>query len=68
MMHNLNVQYITDTAGKKMVILDAKTFDAIIENLEELEDIRLYDEAKNGEQEFLDAETAFAEIEQDRDV
>ena len=40
-------QYITDTAGKKLVVLPLKEFDAIMEELEELEDIALYDEAKN---------------------
>ena len=45
-MEILHPQYITDTAGKKLVILSAKEFDAIIEELEDLEDIRLYDEAK----------------------
>ncbi len=38
----------------------------MIEELEELEDIRLYDEAKQGEQEFVDAELAFKEIEENR--
>lgn len=40
-------QYITDNAGKKIsVVLPLKDFNAIMEELEELEDIRLYDEAK----------------------
>lgn len=39
-------QYITDTAGKKLVIISAKEFESIMEELEELEDIRAYDEAK----------------------
>jgi PHD/YefM family antitoxin component YafN of YafNO toxin-antitoxin module len=42
-------QYITDTAGKKMVILPAKEFDTLMEELEELEDIKLYDEAKKND-------------------
>lgn len=45
-MLTLHPQYITDTAGKKMVVLPAKEFDTIIEELEELEDIKLYDKAK----------------------
>lgn len=40
-------QYITDTAGKKLVVLPLNEFDSIMEELEELEDIRLYDEAKS---------------------
>jgi len=46
-MITLHPQFITDTAGKKMmVVLSLKEFDTLIEELEELEDIRLYDEAK----------------------
>jgi hypothetical protein len=32
-----------------MVILPAKEFDCLLEELEELEDIKLYDESKNEE-------------------
>ena len=40
-------QYIKDANGKKsLVILPVKEFDTIIEELEELEDIKLYDQAK----------------------
>jgi PHD/YefM family antitoxin component YafN of YafNO toxin-antitoxin module len=42
----LNPQYIKDTAGKNLVILPQKEFDTLMEELEELEDIKLYDEAK----------------------
>jgi len=46
-MLTLKPQYITDNAGKKIsVILPMKDFKAIMEELEELEDIKLYDEAK----------------------
>lgn len=40
-------QYIKDANGQKLlVILPVKEFDTIIEELEELEDIKLYDQAK----------------------
>ena len=46
-------QYIKDASGNKsLVILPAEEFDNIMEELEDLEDVRLYDEAKkedNGE-------------------
>jgi PHD/YefM family antitoxin component YafN of YafNO toxin-antitoxin module len=46
-------QYINDAKGQKsLVILPVKEFDSIIEELEDLEDIKLYDQAKkedNGE-------------------
>jgi PHD/YefM family antitoxin component YafN of YafNO toxin-antitoxin module len=45
-MITLNPQYIKDTAGKNLVILPQKEFDTLMEELEELEDIKLYDEAK----------------------
>jgi PHD/YefM family antitoxin component YafN of YafNO toxin-antitoxin module len=40
-------QYINDSNGKKsMVILTLKEFETIMEELEDLEDVRLYDQAK----------------------
>lgn len=46
-MLTLTPQYITDNTGKKIsVVLPMKDFKAIMEELEELEDIKLYDEAK----------------------
>lgn len=59
-------QYIKDTAGKKMVVLSAKQFDALMEELEELEDIKRYDAAKKRKQVFTDADTAFKQIEAKR--
>jgi len=47
-MLTVHPQFIKDTKGKKsLVVLPAKEFDSIMEELEELDDIRLYDEAKN---------------------
>jgi len=47
------VQYISDKEGKKLaVILPIEKYTKILADLEELEDLRLYDEAKaedNGE-------------------
>ncbi|MDR2148496.1 MAG: type II toxin-antitoxin system Phd/YefM family antitoxin [Tannerella sp.] len=41
-------QYITDVKGKKkFVILPVKEYQRILEELEDREDVRLYDEAKN---------------------
>ena len=46
-MISLHPQYITDNAGRKIaVVLPVKEYKTIIEALDELEDIRLYDEAK----------------------
>ncbi|OIN58493.1 hypothetical protein [Arsenicibacter rosenii] len=46
-MLTLHPQYIKDASGKRsMVVLPAAEFESIIQELEELEDIRLYDKAK----------------------
>ena len=40
-------QYITDEAGKKLaVILPIEKYEQLLEELEELEDIKMYDEIK----------------------
>lgn len=47
-MLTVKPQYITDNTGKKIsVVLPIKDFQAIMEELEELDDVKLYDEAKN---------------------
>ena len=49
-MLTVHPQYIKDTNGNKsLVILPAKEFDTLMEELEELEDIKLYDEAKKSD-------------------
>ena len=67
-MLKVHPQYIKDLNGKKsMVILPIKEFDSIMEELEELEDIRLYDEAKkNDTGERIPMEEAFKLIEAKR--
>lgn len=65
-MITISPQYIKDTAGKKLVILPAKQFDSMMEELEELEDIKRYDSAKKRKQVFTDADTAFKQIEAKR--
>lgn len=45
-MTALHPQFITDTAGKKLVVISLKEYNMLMENLEELEDIKLYDKAK----------------------
>lgn len=43
----MKTQYITDTIGKKTgVILPIRDYEKIMEKLEELEDIKAYDQAK----------------------
>lgn len=46
-MITINPQFIKDANGKNsMVVLSINEFDIIMEELEELEDVKLYDEAK----------------------
>jgi PHD/YefM family antitoxin component YafN of YafNO toxin-antitoxin module len=46
-MSNTSPQYITDEKGKRVfVILSVEEYERLLEELEELEDIRLYEEVK----------------------
>ncbi|MFZ1787883.1 MAG: hypothetical protein WAT92_06220 [Saprospiraceae bacterium] len=66
-MLTLNPHYITDNTGKKIsVVLPIKDFKAIMEELEELEDIKLYDEAKKSDEASIPIEDAFKMIEAER--
>jgi PHD/YefM family antitoxin component YafN of YafNO toxin-antitoxin module len=63
----MRTQFVTDDHGKKLaVILPIKEYNKMVDDLEELEDIKLYDAAKKGKQEFIDAQDAFREIEEKR--
>ena len=60
-------RFITDDNGKKLaVILPMKEHAKMVEHLEELEDIKLFDKAKKGKQHFKDAKDVFMEIEEKR--
>lgn len=67
-MLTVHPQYIKDSNGNKlMVILPAKEFDALMAELEDLEDIKLYDEAKrNDTGERIPMDEAFKIIEAKR--
>lgn len=66
-MSDIHPQYIKDTAGENLVILSQSEFDILMEELEELEDIRLYDEAKKTDTgERISANDAFEMIEAKR--
>jgi PHD/YefM family antitoxin component YafN of YafNO toxin-antitoxin module len=45
-MITIHPQYLTDSAGKKLVVLSDSEFKSIMEELEDIDDIRLYDAAK----------------------
>ncbi len=63
----MKTQFVTDDHGNKLaVILPIKEYNKMLGELEELEDIKLYDAAKKGKQEYMDADRAFKEIEEAR--
>jgi len=63
----VNPQYITDSTGKKIsVVLPLKDFNAIMEELEELEDIKLYDKGKKSNEASFPIDEAFKMIEAKR--
>lgn len=66
-MLTVHPQYITDNTGKKIsVVLPIKEFKALMEELEELEDIKLYDEAKKSNEPSIPINDAFKMIEAKR--
>jgi PHD/YefM family antitoxin component YafN of YafNO toxin-antitoxin module len=42
----IHPQYIKDSVGENLVVLSQIEFDTLMEELEDLEDVKLYDEAK----------------------
>ena len=66
----LHPQFVTDSNGKAVsVLLPMKEFQSILEELEELEDIKLYDKAKkNDEGVRIPMDEAFRKIEAKRNL
>ena len=63
----MRTQFVTDNEGKKVaVILPYKEYQKMIDELEELEDIRLYDEAKKDKSERIPIDKAFKQLEAKR--
>lgn len=59
-MLTINPKYITDQVGNKIsVVLSVKEFEAMVEMLDDLEDIRLYDEAIKSEDPSIPIDEAF---------
>ena len=65
-MLTIHPQYITDTAGKKLVILPMKEFKNMMEELEDLDDVKLYDRAKADNEPSVPIDKAFKIIEAKR--
>jgi PHD/YefM family antitoxin component YafN of YafNO toxin-antitoxin module len=68
-MPTIQPQFITDNKGKKIsVILPLKDFNAIMQELEELEDIKAYDKAKKSKEDSVPIDLAFKMIESKRNA
>jgi hypothetical protein len=66
-MISLHPQYITDNTGKKLsAILPMDEFKTILNELEDLEDIRLYDESKKDNEPAVSKSEAMQMIEAER--
>jgi len=66
-MLTVHPNYITDNTGKKIsVVLPVKEFTIIMEELEELEDIRNYDHSKTINEVSIPIDEAFKMIEAKR--
>ena len=64
-MVSIHPQYLVDeNQQRKAVVLPLAEWERIIEDLEELDDIRAYDEAKSGPQDRVPFEQAVREIEE----
>ena len=66
-MLSIKPQYITDAQGNKIsVVLPIKDFNLLIEELEDLYDQRLYDEAKADNEPSIPLEEAFKMLDSQR--
>lgn len=62
-MANIHPEYVVDEKQRrKAVLLPLSEWNRILEDLEELDDIRAYDRAKAGSQESIPFEQAVREI------
>ncbi|MBK5286784.1 MAG: hypothetical protein JJE25_15445 [Bacteroidia bacterium] len=63
----LHPQYVTDKKGRRTsVLLSVEEYHRLLSEVEELEDIKLYDKAKARKSSSLSAEEVFSKIENKR--
>jgi hypothetical protein len=63
----LSTTFITDGNGKKIsAVLPIKQYQLLLEELEELDDIKAYDKAVSRKQEFIPLDQALKQIETSR--
>ena len=66
-MLSIKEQYIIDENGQRVsVVLEIGAYQKLLEELEELESIRAYDQAKSRDDEVISFEQAVEEIESER--
>ena len=66
-MLTVNPQYITDHTGKKVsAIISMEEFKIIMEELDDLEDLRLYDAAKMSNEPSIPIDEAFKIMDEKR--
>ncbi|MDA3925156.1 MAG: hypothetical protein PF904_10710 [Kiritimatiellae bacterium] len=63
-MVTLHPKYIFEKKERKAVLLPIFDWERIMDELEELDDIRAYDEAKSGSQESIPFQQAVCEIQE----
>lgn len=66
-MTTINPQYIIDKKGNRIsVVISVTEYETIMDELEELEDIRLFDDAKSVNESSIPIDKAFEMIEEKR--
>jgi len=66
-MRTIHPQFITDTEGKNIsVILPLEEYEALLEELEDIEDVRAYDESNIVNDDSIPIDEAFKIIEGER--
>ena len=60
----MEIQYLTNAKGKKKaIVLPIKMYEKLLDKLDELEDIRIYNEAKKNEENYIPIDEVFKIIE-----
>lgn len=60
----MEIQYLTNAKGKKKaIVLPIKMYEKLLDKLDELEDIRLYNEAQKNEENYIPIDEVFKIIE-----
>ena len=66
-MRKIHERFVTDSSGRRTaVLLDMEEYEKLLQELEELESLRVYDAAKSSGDEAIPLHQALAEIEKHR--